>query len=34
VELATPRPANQLIDVKIGSLTASGLREHTELIVL
>jgi threonylcarbamoyladenosine tRNA methylthiotransferase MtaB len=34
VELATPRPANQLIDVKIGSVTNTGLREHAELIVL
>jgi len=34
VELATARPANQLIDVKIGSVTAAGLREHTALTVL
>src|ERR1700733_1111818 len=34
VELATPRPANQLIDVKIGSLTSNGLREHSALTVL
>jgi len=34
VELATPRPANQLIDVKIGSVTATGLREHAALTVL
>ena len=34
VELATSRPANQLIDVKIGSVTASGLREHNALTVL
>jgi threonylcarbamoyladenosine tRNA methylthiotransferase MtaB len=34
VELAAPRPANQLVDVKIGSLTANGLREHTALTVL
>jgi threonylcarbamoyladenosine tRNA methylthiotransferase MtaB len=34
VELATPRPANQLIDVKIGSLTSNGLREHNPLAVL
>ena len=34
VELATPRAANQLIDVKIGSLTANGLREHNALTVL
>jgi threonylcarbamoyladenosine tRNA methylthiotransferase MtaB len=34
VELATPRPANQLIDVKIGAVTAAGLREHNPLTVL
>jgi threonylcarbamoyladenosine tRNA methylthiotransferase MtaB len=34
VELATPRPANQLIDVRIGSVTAAGLREHSPLAVL
>jgi threonylcarbamoyladenosine tRNA methylthiotransferase MtaB len=34
VELATRRPANELIDVKIGSLTPNGLREHTALAVL
>ena len=34
VELATPRPANQLIDVKIGSVTATGLREHNALAIL
>ena len=34
VDLATPREANQLIDVKIGSLTASGVREHNPLQVL
>jgi threonylcarbamoyladenosine tRNA methylthiotransferase MtaB len=34
VELATPRPANQLIDVKIGSVTAGGLREYSALTVL
>ncbi len=34
VELATPRAANQLLDVKIGSLTANGLREHNALTVL
>ena len=27
VELATPRPANQLIDVAIDALTGDGLRE-------
>jgi threonylcarbamoyladenosine tRNA methylthiotransferase MtaB len=34
VELATPRPANQLIDVKIGSVTATSLREHNALGIL
>jgi threonylcarbamoyladenosine tRNA methylthiotransferase MtaB len=34
VELAIPRPANQLIDVKIGSVTATSLREHNPLTVL
>ncbi len=34
VELAAPRPANQLIDVKIGSVTPTGLREHAALTVL
>jgi threonylcarbamoyladenosine tRNA methylthiotransferase MtaB len=34
VELATPRPANQLIDLRIGSVTAGGLREHSALSVL
>jgi len=34
VDLAAPRPANQLIDVKIGSVTATGLREHAALTVL
>jgi len=34
VELAAPRPANQLIDAKIGSLTSNGLREHSALAVL
>jgi hypothetical protein len=28
------RPENQLMDVKIGSVTGSSLREHAELIVL
>jgi threonylcarbamoyladenosine tRNA methylthiotransferase MtaB len=28
VELATPRPANVLADLKIGALASSGLREH------
>jgi threonylcarbamoyladenosine tRNA methylthiotransferase MtaB len=34
VELATRRERNRLIDVKIGSLTATGLREHNTLTVL
>ncbi|HTB17492.1 MAG TPA: tRNA (N(6)-L-threonylcarbamoyladenosine(37)-C(2))-methylthiotransferase MtaB [Bryobacteraceae bacterium] len=34
VDLATPRPSNQLTDVKIGSVTATGLREHNALTVL
>jgi threonylcarbamoyladenosine tRNA methylthiotransferase MtaB len=34
VELATPRPPNQLVDVKIGSVSATGLREHSALTVL
>jgi threonylcarbamoyladenosine tRNA methylthiotransferase MtaB len=34
VDLATPREKNQLIDVKIGSLTSTGLREHNPLAVL
>jgi threonylcarbamoyladenosine tRNA methylthiotransferase MtaB len=34
VELATPRPANQLVDVKIGSVTPNGLREHGALAIL
>ena len=34
VELATPRPANQLIDVRIGSVSPGGLAEHSPLKVL
>ena len=34
VELERPRPANQLVNVKIGSLTAGGLREYGALTVL
>jgi len=34
VELTTPREANRLIDVKIGALSANGLREHSALTVL
>jgi threonylcarbamoyladenosine tRNA methylthiotransferase MtaB len=34
VDLATPRAANQLVDVQIGSISAAGLREHSALMVL
>jgi len=34
IDLAAPRPANQLIDVVIGSVTESGLRESNPLRVL
>jgi threonylcarbamoyladenosine tRNA methylthiotransferase MtaB len=34
VELATRRAANQLMDVTIGSVSATGLREHSALAVL
>jgi threonylcarbamoyladenosine tRNA methylthiotransferase MtaB len=34
VDLAPPRPANQLVDVRIGSIAAAGLREHSALTVL
>jgi threonylcarbamoyladenosine tRNA methylthiotransferase MtaB len=34
IDLSTPRPANQLIDVRIGSLAGGGLREHDPLRVL
>ncbi len=34
VELAARRDANQMVDVKIGSLSANGLREHDALRVL
>ncbi|MEX2260415.1 MAG: tRNA (N(6)-L-threonylcarbamoyladenosine(37)-C(2))-methylthiotransferase MtaB [Bryobacteraceae bacterium] len=34
VELSQPQPANQLLDVTIGALTADGLREATPLRVL
>jgi len=34
LELATPRETNQLIDVKVGSLTTSGLREQNALAIL
>jgi threonylcarbamoyladenosine tRNA methylthiotransferase MtaB len=34
IELAHPRPANQLTDIAIGSLTSNGLRERSELQIL
>jgi threonylcarbamoyladenosine tRNA methylthiotransferase MtaB len=34
VELASPQPANQLLDVQIGAVTAAGVREQTALMVL
>jgi threonylcarbamoyladenosine tRNA methylthiotransferase MtaB len=34
VELSTPRAANQLVDVNIGSLSANGLRERDPFLVL
>jgi tRNA A37 methylthiotransferase MiaB len=34
VELAAPREANQMLDVKIGSLSANGVREQNALMVL
>jgi threonylcarbamoyladenosine tRNA methylthiotransferase MtaB len=34
VELASPREKNQMVDVRIGSTTATGLREHTPFAVL
>ena len=34
VELARPRPANHLVSVRIGGLTAAGLREENPLAVL
>ena len=34
VELAGPRPANQLVDIRIGSITKDSLREHELLRVL
>lgn len=34
VELAAPRAANQMMDVKIGSLSANGVREHEQLQIL
>lgn len=34
VELATPRPANEIVEVEIGGVTASGLRERALFPVL
>jgi len=34
VELATARASNQMVDVKIGSLSANGLREHEALQII
>jgi len=34
IELTTPRSANQLVDIKIGSLTGTGLREHSPFALL
>ena len=34
VELASPRPPNQLVEVRIGSVTDAGLREYSALAVL
>ena len=34
VELAAPRGANRLLDVRIGAVTVGGLREQAELMVL
>jgi tRNA A37 methylthiotransferase MiaB len=34
VELAMPREANQMLDVKIGSISANGVREQNALMVL
>jgi threonylcarbamoyladenosine tRNA methylthiotransferase MtaB len=34
VELTTPRPANQLLDVRMGSVTATGLREAGAFTIL
>ena len=34
VELAAPRAANRLLDVRIGAVTAGGLREQAALMVL
>ena len=34
IELATPRPPNQLLDLSIGAITPTGLRERSELPIL
>jgi threonylcarbamoyladenosine tRNA methylthiotransferase MtaB len=34
VELAAPRAANQLVDIRIGSISANGVREESPLMVL
>jgi threonylcarbamoyladenosine tRNA methylthiotransferase MtaB len=34
VELSTPRPANQLVEANIGSLSGNGLRERDPFLVL
>jgi hypothetical protein len=34
VELASPREKNQMMAVKIGSLSPTGLREHSALSIL
>jgi hypothetical protein len=34
VDLASPRPANRLLEVEIGAVTESGLRERNPLAVL
>ena len=34
VDLAVARAANQMVDVKIGSLSANGLREHDPLQII
>jgi len=34
VQLASPRPANQVIEVKVGGLSENGLREHAPLQII
>ena len=34
VELASPRPERQLVDVRIGSISESGLKEHSPFVLL